>query len=127
MADDIYYLSGESFITRTDLSARIAELEDMSQEDFDNATAEADASTLMSPMDELETLREFRQKAGRDVHNFVNDDYWATFAADEAESLYGPAATNSGFWDHDRWSAYLSQEYASAVLTDGSVFRYRAV
>jgi hypothetical protein len=122
---DIGELAGEDYLSSHDVDARIVQLTGLPE---DVSASKEDEFT-----DELGALEEFRDEvsgyAGAARWNngmtLVRDDAWDEFAEDEAESLYGREAVQSGYLALDRFAQDLqSLDYQSADL-NGITFWYR--
>jgi hypothetical protein len=125
---DIEDLAAEKYLQSGEVDARISVLEDLSREDFE------DEESWNEVQDELAELQEFRGDvvgwAGPARWNngmtLVADSAWDEFAEDEAESLFGRTAVDSGYFQLDRFALDLqSQDYQDAELR-GCTFWYRS-
>jgi hypothetical protein len=118
-------LAGEKFLSSTDVDARIAYLLSGDRPRFSDGE-------LQDRQEELEELETFRNEvagyAGAARWNngmtLVRDDAWDEFAEDEAESLYGREAVQSGYLALDRIAQDLQAGYQDADL-QGITFWYR--
>lgn len=74
---------------------------------------------------EVEYIDIVRRDRGLLVFESGTRQKYATFAEDEAESLYGREAVQSGYFDVDKFADALYADYQSAWLDD-TEFWYRA-
>jgi hypothetical protein len=123
---DLYDLQSEDYLSPGDVDRLITDLETAPRSQWeDEASYEADMGTL-------EELKAFRDEvtgyAGVARWNngmtLVRDSAWDKFAEEEAESLYGKAAVDSGYLALDRFAQDLLTDYQDASL-DGVTFWFR--
>jgi hypothetical protein len=124
---DISDLQSESYLQSADVDRLIADLEKAPREQWeDDDSYEADMGALAE-------LKEFRDEvsgyAGAARWNngmsLIRDSAWGDFAEDEAESLYGREAVQSGYFNLTGFTEDLqSSDYQSAEL-NGVTFWYR--
>lgn len=124
---DIDELASETYLQSGEVNARIADLEENA-----DPSNYADGDSWEDGMGELEELKAFRDEvtgymgAARwnNGMSLVRDSAWEEFAEDEAESLYGREAVDSGYFQLDRFALDLQADYQDAEL-NGITFWYR--
>lgn len=114
---DIGDLAAEKFLSSADVDARIAHLRSVIARGEENPEDEDQG--------ELEALEAFRDGVTgytgparwNNGMTLVGDHGWNEWAEDEAESLYGRAALDSGYFDFPRFERELQgSDYQSADL-----------
>ena len=124
---DIGELTGERYLQSGDVDARIAYLHTLP---VAQVSAEADGEFA----DELAALEEFRDEVSgyagaahcwNNGMTLIADRAWNEFAEDEAETFFGQAAVESGYFELARFTRdYQDENYRDADL-DCTTFWFR--
>src|ERR1700722_17738703 len=115
---DIYELAyGNDGFTSQDVDMRRFHLQGMGREEREELESErAQGCDMLSPEEELDRLTDFKAAvfgdSWADRLGFIAESQWDEYAADWARDVYGEA-TETAYWDAEKWSQALMQDYTA--------------
>jgi hypothetical protein len=107
----------DKIIYSADIDKRIAFLDGAKIQDVDDWDDDWDDELTALVSFRYDVVIRFGTKAWDSGISFVADHYWPEYAASTASDAYGEA-TETLFWDDEKWAASEQEDYTSFKLEE---------